>query len=671
MAKLGTTRRMRRGVFVGAAAAFALVGASGCRREAKWAVYEPQPSPELEEKAWKAAAFTPLADSRAGSTVALGRLDGKALAFVADSDDKSLHAIDLASRTELAATALGGSPAQIVVGRGRVYAALRDAAAVAVLEPTGNSDGTLVEVGRMATAEEPIGLSLTPDCATLLVASGWGRVLEGFSTTTLAKTISVDLPREPRAVVTSSDGTKAFVSHAVGAVMSVVDLAAANGNAIALRGSEDPLFVRRTCFRGCRLPMQIDFMVADPTPDAFPAMHPRSACQGFSLATITVGKSEHVLAPEVMVSTGPALMVSGGYGGSQEDGAPPETADVGVVDAATATALPESLHIGGPNFDQRRFLGAACLLPRAAAVDAAHGALFVACAGSDRLIEYDATKPNPGGYERRRWTVGAGPSGIAVDADAANAIVWSQFDRSITFASLAKGSKDTATVALAPVPHADGDDVLTRGRSLFHAVGDARVSSDGRACASCHPDGRDDGLVWSSPDGPRQTPMLAGRLVHTAPYGWTGSRDTVTGHMHDTMSRLHGKGLPDSDVDAIAAYITTLKTPTVAPHAADADVARGRELFLSEETHCVQCHIPDGTFTDGQRHDVGSASAVDRARAFDTPSLRFVGGTAPYFHDGRYATFRELFAATDGKMGNTKQLSDRDLGALEAYLKTL
>jgi mono/diheme cytochrome c family protein len=669
MAKLaGQISRTGRSVLT-VASAITLVGASACHRGSITAPYEPPPSPDVEEKAWKAAAFDPLADARAGSTVALARLDGKALAFVADSDDDALHAIDLASRTELASTALGATPAQIVVGRGRVYAALRDAAAVAVLEPTGSADGSLVEVGRMTTAEEPIGLALTPDGGTLLVASGWGRALEGFSTTTLGKTMSVDLPREPRAVVTSSDGKKAFVSHAVGAVMSVVDLAAANGRAIALRGSEDPLFARHP-FR-CVLPMRIDFKIADPSPDAAPAMHPRSACQGFSLATITVGTSEHVLAPEVMVSTGPALMVSGGYGSSEEDGAPPETADVGVVDAATSTALPESLHIGGPNFDQRRFLGAACLLPRAAAVDAARGALFVACAGSDRLIEYDATKPNPGGYERRRWTVGAGASGVAVDADASNAIVWSQFDRSVTFASLAKGSKETDRVTLAPRAAASAEDAFNHGRSLFHAVGDARVSSDGRACASCHPDGRDDGLVWSSPEGPRQTPMLAGRLVHTAPYGWTGSRDTIAGHMHDTMSRLHGKGLPDADVDAIATYITTLKTPTVAPHAADADVARGRAVFLSEETHCVQCHIPDGTFTDGQRHDVGSASPSDRARAFDTPSLRFVGGTAPYFHDGRYATLRELFAATDGKMGNTKQLSDADVGALQAYLETL
>jgi len=663
-------RMSRVGALVGVVAVVVLAGTSGCKRDTT-PPYEPAPSPDHEEKAWKAAAFGPLGDTRAGSTVALAKLDGKGLALVADADDGSLRTVDLATHIELAATPLDGAPAQIVVGRGRVYAALRDGAAVAVLEPTGNADGSLVEVGRIATAEEPIGLALTPDDATLLVASGWGRALEGFSTATFEKSISVDLPREPRSVVTSSDGKRAFVSHSVGAVMSVVDLKGATGSAIALRGTEDPLFFRRP-IRGCRLPpMAIDFAIPVPARDSAPALHPRTACQGFSLATITVAGVEHVLAPEVMVSTGPTLMVSAGYGGSMEDGAPPETADVGVVDAATGTAIPESLHIGGPGFDQRRFLGAACLLPRAAAVDAAHGSLFVACAGSDRLVEYDATQPNPGGYERRRWVVGAGPSGVAVDGDASNAIVWSQFDRTVTFASLAKGSKETATVALAPATRAHEDETYMRGRILFHAVGDARVSSDGRACASCHPDGRDDGLVWSSPEGPRQTPMLAGRLVHTAPYGWTGSRDTVAGHMHDTMARLHGKGLPDADVDAIASFITTLKTPKVAPHAADADVARGREVFLSEETHCVQCHIPDGTFTDGQRHDVGSATAADRARAFDTPSLKFVGGTAPYFHDGRYATFRELFAATDGKMGNTKQLSDRDMTALEAYLGTL
>jgi cytochrome c peroxidase len=81
--------------------------------------------------------------------------------------------------------------------------------------------------------------------------------------------------------------------------------------------------------------------------------------------------------------------------------------------------------------------------------------------------------------------------------------------------------------------------------------------------------------------------------------------------------------------------------------------------------------MSDGTFTDGNRHDVKSKAKGDPHRRFDTPSLRFVSGTAPYFHDGRYTTLRALLVGSDGKMGHTAKLSSEQLDALEAYLKTL
>jgi hypothetical protein len=61
--------------------------------------------------------------------------------------------------------------------------------------------------------------------------------------------------------------------------------------------------------------------------------------------------------------------------------------------------------------------------------------------------------------------------------------------------------------------------VLTRSRALFHETDDFRLSADGRACASCHPDGREDGLTWATPDGPRQTIMLAGRIDGSGLHG--------------------------------------------------------------------------------------------------------------------------------------------------------
>ena len=138
------------------------------------------------------------------------------------------------------------------------------------------------------------------------------------------------------------------------------------------------------------------------------------------------------------------------------------------------------------------------------------------------------------------------------------------------------------------------------------------------------------------------------------------------------------------------AFVATMHAPvdvepTPAAGSNDALASRGRALFDSQQVGCAGCHAPDHKFTDATRHDVGSADAPrhgpanpflassgrDSAGGFDTPSLRFVGGTAPYFHDGRYATLRDVLVGTDGKMGHVAQLSPQDFAALEAYLLTL
>ena len=60
----------------------------------------------------------------------------------------------------------------------------------------------------------------------------------------------------------------------------------------------------------------------------------------------------------------------------------------------------------------------------------------------------------------------------------------------------------TATIRLQRTHPIDPKTAL--GRSLFHAVGTRQIAFDGRACASCHPDGRDDGLTWATQEGPRR-----------------------------------------------------------------------------------------------------------------------------------------------------------------------
>jgi cytochrome c peroxidase len=57
--------------------------------------------------------------------------------------------------------------------------------------------------------------------------------------------------------------------------------------------------------------------------------------------------------------------------------------------------------------------------------------------------------------------------------------------------------------------------------------------------------------------------------------------------------------------------------------------------------------------------------------AYKTPSLRFVGGTPPYLHDGRFPTLAALIEGNDDHMGATKQLSASDKAALAAFLEML
>ena len=478
--------------------------------------------------------------------------------------------------------------------------------------------------------------------------SRWGHALTAFDTATFERTFVVDLPRDPRAVVVSSDGGKAFVTHVAGAHLSVVDLVRDRApRVLGLAGNES--------FLVARLPVS-------PTKHVAPGIERRRRLAGQGYAVVR-GPGSRILAPQVF--TDPGNGVVSGWGGYGDD----------ITVLGDVLALDERTERRAAEFETARLGARDCLLPRAAALDAPTARLFVTCLGLDRVFVYDAAAKSPHDAIVGRLSVGAGPTGIAIDAAGRRAVVWSQFDRSLAFLDLdaplsgPRAAKATL-VALERRGEPQGDDVEL-GRRLFHASGDRRISFDGRSCASCHPDGRDDAITWTTPNGQRQTPMLLERLDGTAPYGWDGARKTTLDHVARTLERLSGTGISDAERRALFAYVGTLRAPVVRA-APSARVARGDELFHSEATQCSTCHLDDDAFTDHAAHDVKSHIASDLGTvAFDTPSLRLVGHSAPYFHDGRYATLEDLLAATSGTMGTTAGLSEADRAALVAYLEQL
>ena len=603
------------------------------------------------------AQVTPVNVGR-GTFVALAQTDGGRVAFVADEDDGAVLAVDLEKNQVVARAALDAAPGQLALGPdGTVFVAVRGAARAVALRL--RKDMTFRTVVTHETGDEPYGVTLSPDGATLWVTTIRGARLEGYRASDLAPTSSVGLARDPRSVLVAADGARAFVAHASGSAVSVVELSAGEprGRTVALDMKE-----RRRDFGM--------LMTGKPPPPRFVKMAPpsrvnismtRKAQQGFGLAAI----GDDVLLPDTLVLTGSAR-ISTGYGTSEAstlDSHVPFVQRVRASDGQPTTTV-----FSGPD-DRACFEGQrACLLPRAVAEDGAR--LYVACLDSDEILVVDPkadTEHAPACKKALKDRLRLGverPTGVAVDRERGQVIAFSSFTRRLTLLS-AEGGTAGVVVDLPRVGAAPSSAVAA-GRKLFHETRDRRISGDGRACASCHVDGREDGLVWPTPTGARQTPMLAGRIEGTGPYGWSGEHASLPVHIKATIKNLGGKGLPDEDLERLAAYVASMRAPSRrAPLSAAAQ--RGRLVFESEQTECSTCHVERSRFTDGDAHALDRGS---RTR-FDTPSLAFVGQTAPYFHDGRYATLEALVDKCDGVMGHTKHLTEPQRADLVAFLRTL
>jgi len=604
----------------------------------------------------------PLDSNQAGSAVSLAAREATTVAYVADEDTATLYTVDTGSLKEIAATPLKGKPSQLLVhSDGRVFVAIAGGAQVEVLEPSSNLSQPLEHRCSIETPVEPVALAWTPGEEELVVTSGWGHTLTSYDGKSFERRLEVELPRDPRNVVVSDDGTKAYVAHATGSKVSLVPLKQASARAASLwvgtAGKVD------TEMDGNRAQLKVSSQ--------------RFGSQGFALAK-QPGTSGRILAPQVLVDRGNLERpTSQGYSDSQI----PQMASVAVLDEDAGSVLPSSLD---DSLDAAVNLGwgerqvKECLLPRVALVDPKGESLFVGCLGVDQVIQYDAMSADPRRAEMKRWGVPAGPTGLGFDQAAHKLYVWSQFDRVLSVVDIAHPESDSdddvdpglLQLALSrPAGHAMQGDVAL-GRKLFHDVGNLEVSADGRACASCHIEGRDDGLTWATPDGPRQTPMLMGRLTGTAPFGWTGSGEKLSEHMQKTFSRLGGKGLEGDELSAMLAYVASLEPPPGVDLERTSEIQRGFQVFHAAETGCATCHSGE-TLTDGERHNVKSAASGDGAKAFDTPSLLHIQASAPYFHDGRFANLREMLDATSGVMGKTAHLSSSDKDALVAYLETL
>jgi mono/diheme cytochrome c family protein len=211
------------------------------------------------------------------------------------------------------------------------------------------------------------------------------------------------------------------------------------------------------------------------------------------------------------------------------------------------------------------------------------------------------------------------------------------------------GELSSSLVVRAPLPEVDD-----LGHQLFHQAAGVDIT-----CASCHAEGRDDGLVWDFGEGPRRTQSLLGGVTATAPFHWKGDVESMAAIMERTFVTQMG-GSP-RQLAATSELERWLDTLPVEAATVDAEAAsRGAVVF--ESAGCASCHQGDfGTQPE---------SATIEGEAWQVPMLRGVGLRAPYFHDGCAATLRDAVEGCEGHAPHpgTDTLTSEQRDDLAAFL---
>ena len=274
------------------------------------------------------------------------------------------------------------------------------------------------------------------------------------------------------------------------------------------------------------------------------------------------------------------------------------------------------------------------------------------------------------GIRRRVRLTGNGPRGLAVVGTTVYTAEY--FSDSVGIVNLdLDGRHEARSVSLgkaAPMTES------RRGEMLFH---DAMPSfQTWTSCASCHSGGgRACALNWDLlNDGilnAKNTKSLL--LTHqTPPAMATGVRADAETAVRSGVLYIQFAIPRRATTEALNAYLKSLE-PVPSPHLVNEQMSeagrRGENLF--EAVGCTQCHAGP-LYTDRLRHRVGTATEEEPRGRFDTPTLVEVWRTAPYLHDGRAATIRDVLTTfnPNDKHGRTSALTEDELSDLVEYVLT-
>lgn len=559
---------------------------------------------------------------RIGASIAV--LESGAVVVV-NPDQGSVSFLDSTTLATTHTVVVGGEPHALVeIASGLVLVANFRGGEIVAIDPT-----SAAIVSRASVCAGPYGLAESPDRTFVAVTCEWDGSVRRVDPATLASSVIASGLRRPRAVaITTSD---VIVADWIGGVLHDFDAS----------GVDHPTSLAPT------------------TAPSRPALTKMSANLAASIAF--VGDQTYV-----------AHVLENNTGDTTE----PIADDYGNVTSTNPKINPIVTPLGSAPISYATYDGGSRVYSGPSAMVAfGDRYLLVAHASTANVAVIDTSS----GASVGTYRVGFAPAGIAVDEAHHIAFVDNALDQSVSRIALDRSFDASA-------PAFDADLTLVRtlaspysaaaqaGRRFFFDATNTHVTPSGVvACASCHPDGTDDGLVWFEHTTNitlrrRRTKHLANAKSAMAPFHWDGQFETMSALAESTMTNLMGGDGLLVDVSTVQAFVDEIVQPPILPVADSAAVARGSALFTS--MGCSGCHA-GADYTDDQSHAVlvpESSSADDAFTSADTPGLRGIFLSAPYFHDGRAPDLDSLLHSA---MGAAATLTDSQRADVTAFLNGL
>ncbi|MDB4968654.1 MAG: Surface antigen [Myxococcales bacterium] len=617
----------------------------------------------------------------ASSTIALSA-DGRAL-WVVNPDADSVTVIDPATRAVVAEVALGPPPAVAANGRfepaikpralailpsgDKVYVAAQTANQICIIDARKHT-----VLGSLPVGASPTGVVAAPDGSVVYAVSHEANTITKIDAKKDVIVGTLDVPEHPWGASISADGRSLYVTHLLtGSGVTTVDTASFTVKS-TVAFAEQPRNDTKTLPQG--VARGVYTAVPHPTTGELWAPH-------LLLAILTPEPALDF--QSTVFPTISTLDPSGAQEGGRLNFTPIDDAE------------------GGGAFND------VVSGPRDLAFSPDGKLALVADSQSEDVMVFDAVEKVELGLVRP--LPASFLEGIAVDHLGRFAYVHGRNSQNVVVLRLDAADKLTPaavdgdpikTVAADPMPAN-----LRHGQRLFYTANSAAFPITQNfwvACSSCHLEGATDAVTWRFFVGPRDTPSNAGGPINTGFLLRQALRNSITDY--DVTIQIEQGGTyhksdarHTADLQALADFVNlAIPFPQNPNRSADgtltAEQQHGRDLFL---TNCKSCHSGE-YLTDSATgnptldlagpivlHDVGTCvqagDFVDQpapdelvgkmhtACDFDTPSLRGIFATAPYFHDGSAATLRDVV----DRLPFSSTLSGGDKDALVAYVKTL